>query len=220
MGSGSDWASARAAERSSSSRRVPRPRKIRQPAPAGDDLAAGAALGGVGPGAGLLPEVEERGEHAASCTPSNPGCRSGRRRVPPACRTAVDVGQESRRHDPAMGQTRVVVGLGVVEVDLGHARLGDVRAEERLGVLDGEPDVVQPALVRPAGRVPDHHGEEVGREVVVIGPGHRAGDRVPAVAAAERRARPAPCGRRSPPSRAGRPRAAASRPSGPTRPRA
>ena len=38
---------------------------------------------------------------------------------------------------------RVVVGLGMIEVDLGDRAFGDVGRQERLGVLDREPDVVR-----------------------------------------------------------------------------
>ena len=78
-------------------------------------------FGGVGPGAGCSPEVEERGEHAGHVSPVVRVVGLDDEQ-PAGLEDPVDVGQESRRHDPAMGLARVVVGLGMVEVDLGDAR--------------------------------------------------------------------------------------------------
>ena len=121
----------------------------------------------------------------------------------------MDVGQEPGRDDPAMGLPRIVIGLGMIEVDLGNRRFGDVGRQERPGVIDHEPDIVQPALVGPARGVADHHGQLVDCEVVVIRPGERTAEREPAVAAAEVKNHRRRRGRRTSPSRAGLARAAA-----------
>ena len=106
----------------------------------------------------------------------------------------MDVGQEPGSEHPLAGLAVIVVGLGMIQVDLGRGGRGHVRCQERLGILDREPDVVQPPLVGPPGRVADHHREQVDREVVVIGPGQALSERVSAIAAAQvdhhRRSRP------------------------------
>ena len=156
----------------------------RQAPAAGQDLAAGAAFGGVGPGVGMLAPVEEPGEDAGHV---GPVVRVIGLDEEPAARRQhpVHVGQEMRREDAAMRLPTVVIGLGVVEVDLLDARRRRVPLEEGLGVLDGEPGVMQAALIGPAGRVPDHHGQDVDGEMVAIRPAQGAQEREPAVAAAE-----------------------------------
>jgi|GEM_PF-4040089 len=90
-----------------------------QPALAGDDLAPGAALRSVGPGALLLLKDEKVRDHPDHVTPvigvvgldhEETGGQKG----------PVDVGQEPGRDDPAMGLARIVIGLGMIKVDLGN----------------------------------------------------------------------------------------------------
>src|SRR5271157_3549329 len=155
-----------------------------QPALAGDDLAPGAALWSVGPGALLLLKDEKVRDNPDHVPPvigivgldhEETGGQKG----------PVDVGQEPGRDDPAMGLARIVIGLGMIKVDLANRRLGDVGREERPDVMDHEPDIVQPALVGPPRGVADHHRQFVDCTVVVIRPGERTAEREPAVAAAE-----------------------------------
>ena len=98
----------------------------------------------------------------------------------------MDVGEEPGRHEPEVGLS---AGRGTAGDDRGGppTTLGraDIRRHQRLGVLDREPDVVQAPLVGPAGRVADHDGEDVAGEMVDLGPGQGAQERVPAVAAAQ-----------------------------------
>ncbi len=62
----------------------------------------------------------------------------------------------------------------MIEVDLRDAAGGDVGAHDRLGVLHGEADVVQAALVGPPGGVADDDREDVAGEVVVVRPAQGA----------------------------------------------
>ena len=95
----------------------------------------------------------------------------------------MDVRQEPGRDDPAMGLPRIVIGLGMIKVDLGNRRFGDVGCKERPDVMDHQPDIVQPALVGPARGVADHHGQFVDCAVVAIRPGKRTAESEPPVAA-------------------------------------
>ncbi len=184
VGSGRRAATAVAASRVRSSRRWRTPRKIARPRELRQDLAAGAALGGIRPRAGVLTPVEDLGEDAGHV---GPVIRVVRLDVkgPGRPQHAVHLGQERRCQDATVRLAAVVVGLGVVEVDLVHARRSHVALDERLGVLDREAGVVQPALVGPSRRVADHHRQDVHGEMVVVRPGQRALEREAAVAAAE-----------------------------------
>ena len=82
-----------------------------------------------------------------------------------------------------MRPPRVVEGLWVVQMDLGEARLGHVLSQESLRILDGEPHVVQPALIGPARGIADHDGQEIDARVVVIRPSQGAQHRVATVPA-------------------------------------
>src|SRR5208283_5872493 len=84
-----------------------------------------------------------------------------------------------------MSLARTMIGLGMIEVDLGSRRFGDVSRKERPYVMDHEPDIVEPALVGPARGVADHHRQFVDCAVVVIRPGKRTAEREPPVAATE-----------------------------------
>jgi len=114
-----------------------------QSALAGDDLAPGAAFGSVGPGAVLLAQFEEVRNHPDHVIPVI-GIVGLDHQKTRGQKSTVDVGQESRRDDPAMSLAGVVIGLGMVEVDLGDRCLGDVGGNESSGVLDNEPDIVEP----------------------------------------------------------------------------
>ena len=153
-----------------------------QSALAGDDLAPGAAFGSVGPGAVLLAQLEEVRNHPDHVTPVI-GIVGLDHQKTRGQKSTVDVGQESRRDDPAMSLAGVVIGLGMVEVDLGDRGLGDVGGNESSGVLDNEPDIVEPTLVGSARGVADDHGQFVDCPVVVIRPGKRIAESEPPVAA-------------------------------------
>ena len=84
-----------------------------------------------------------------------------------------------------MGLPRVVVGLRMIQVDLGDRTAGHVRLQKGLRVLDREPNVLETSLIGAAGRVADDDGQQVDREMIVARPRHCAGQREPAVAAAE-----------------------------------
>ena len=68
-------------------------------------------------------------------------------------------------------------------MNLGDRGLTNVGGKEGLGVLDREPDMVQPALIGAAGRIADHHGKCVDGEMVQVGAGQGAAQGEPAVAA-------------------------------------
>ena len=68
----------------------------------------------------------------------------------------MDVGEEPGRNQSSIGLARVVVRLGVVEVHLRDARRRDIGADERLGVLDRESHVGQPALIGAPCGIADH----------------------------------------------------------------
>ena len=105
----------------------------------------------------MLGELKKRGEHASHVGPvvGVVGLHyeeaAGHERV-------VHVDEQSGRQDAQESLSRVVIGLGVINVDLGDTGWSDISADKRLSVLDGEPDVVQPALIGPAGRVADDDG--------------------------------------------------------------
>ena len=56
----------------------------------------------------------------------------------------VDVGKESRRDDPAMRLADIVVGLGMVEVNLGDRGLPDGVRNKDPHVVDHETDIIRP----------------------------------------------------------------------------
>ena len=153
-----------------------------QSALAGDDLAPGAAFGSVGPGPVLLAQLEEVRNHPDHVTPVI-GIVGLDHQKTRGQKSPVDVGQESRRDDPAMSLAGVVIGLGMVEVDLGDRGLGDVGGNESSSVLDNEPDIVKSTLVGSARGVADDHGQFVDCAVVVIRPGKRTAESEPPVAA-------------------------------------
>ena len=121
---------------------------------------------------------------------------------------------------PLAGLAVIVVGLGMIQVDLGHGRRGHVRCQECLSILDREPNVVQPPLVARAGSRSGSPREasrsRSGRDRA--GPGRSRS--CSGHCRSPGRSRPAPRGRRSPSSRADRMRVVASSPCAPTPARA
>ena len=113
---------------------------------AGDDLATGASLRSVRPGTVLIFEHEEVRDTPHHVRPVV-GIVCLDDEQPIRDKAAVQVGQEPGSDQPAVGLPRVVIGLGMIQVNLGHRRLGNIAGQEALGVLHRELHVLQPALI-------------------------------------------------------------------------
>src|SRR5262249_51196906 len=98
---------------------------------------------------------------------------------------AVNGGEEGGGDEAAVALGGVVVGLGVVAMDLRDAAGVHGPVQEFVGLADGKAEVCQPSLIGPAGRVANHHRQKVEAEMIVVRPPDRAAEEVAAVAATE-----------------------------------
>jgi len=122
-----------------------------------EDFSPGTPIGSVGPGGRMLLELEENRKDLLDVIPvvgivglDDEEALRGE--------TTMEVGEEARGDQTEMRPARIVVGLGVVEVDLGHTSLRHVFGEKSLSILYDETDVMQAPLVGAAGGVADHDG--------------------------------------------------------------
>ena len=98
-------------------------------------------FGGIRPGTDLLAKVEERRQNLEHKTPVV-GVIGLDDEEAAGGKGCVHESQDLRRQDTQMGLSRVMVGLGMIEVDLGDRAFGHIRTQECLGILDREADVL------------------------------------------------------------------------------
>ena len=84
-----------------------------------------------------------------------------------------------------MRLARLVVRLGMIQVNLGDGGVANVGGKEGLGVLHGVTNMVQPTLIGAAGRIANHHGQDVDGEMVQLWAGQSAAQGESAIAAAQ-----------------------------------
>lgn len=150
----------------------------------GDDFAACATFGGVGPSGGSFLEVEEDGEDLLHVFPIG-GMIGLEIELPPLFEGAADK-HEERGGDETLGDfLGGVIGLGVVAVDFSDGCGRDVAFEEFASPRDAETDIGEAALVGAAGGVADDKGEDVDAEMVVLLAPEGAANEEASVAAAE-----------------------------------
>ncbi len=84
--------------------------------------------------------------------------------------------EKFRRDQPLVGTFDVTKRLRMIEVNFGHATWCDIIREKLERAADGEPNVMQSALVAATSRIANDERQDVESEMIAFRPTHGAGD--------------------------------------------